>query len=308
MKKVILSAICLVVVSGISRNVMASSSSKGTSTAEFLKLAVGGRAAAMGEAFTAVADDATALYWNPAALLQIPSKSFSIMHALYFDSSYFDYLGYGQKLGENGAVGAAYQYYTPGDIDKTDVTGANIGSFKPADQALSLGYAHRFNGWGAGLSLKSVKSKIVNSDSTLSADVGFLTPSYMEDKLKFGLTGRNLFGSLKYRTESEDLPSEYRLGSSYKISERWLTSADVAFPKTDEVYAAAGTEYVWGEKDRLQIAGRAGVNSKTMGDVDGFSGFGFGLGFLMKTFSIDYGIVPFGSVGIAHRISVNVNF
>ena len=40
----------------------------GTRAAQFLKLAIGGRAAAMGESFAAVANDASALYWNPGGI------------------------------------------------------------------------------------------------------------------------------------------------------------------------------------------------------------------------------------------------
>ena len=286
----------------------ASNSNKGTTSAEFLKLGAGARSVALGEAYTAMADEASALYWNPGALVQVPSKSLVVMHGLYFDSSYFDYLSYAQSLGNIGAFGVSYQYYTSGDIDKTDINGNNIGSFTPSDQAITLGYAYAVRGYGLGLSMKSVSSKIINSDSTLSADVGILSPAFLNNKLKLAFTGRNLFGSLKYRTESADLPTEYRIGSAYKINEKWNTGLDVAFPKNDDTYAAIGTEYVFGNKTGLQIAGRAGYNSKTAGDVDGFTGFGFGMGFLFQKFSLDYAIVPFGSIGLAHRFSLSFNF
>jgi hypothetical protein len=42
----------------------------GISTAQFLKIGVGRRASAMGDAFVAISDDASALYWNPAGLVQ----------------------------------------------------------------------------------------------------------------------------------------------------------------------------------------------------------------------------------------------
>ncbi|MGE5411889.1 MAG: hypothetical protein ACM3MI_13085, partial [Clostridiales bacterium] len=42
----------------------------GISAAQFLKIGIGGRASSMGDAFVAVANDASALYWNPAGLSQ----------------------------------------------------------------------------------------------------------------------------------------------------------------------------------------------------------------------------------------------
>ena len=46
-------------------------SNVGTTAAAFLNIGVGSRANAMGGAFTAMADDATALYWNPAGLANL---------------------------------------------------------------------------------------------------------------------------------------------------------------------------------------------------------------------------------------------
>ena len=40
----------------------------GTTGAQFLKIGTGARPVAMGYAFSAVADDLNALYWNPAGL------------------------------------------------------------------------------------------------------------------------------------------------------------------------------------------------------------------------------------------------
>lgn len=53
---------------------------------EFLKIAVGARAVGMGGAFTAVADDATAPYWNPAGMVYLPYKEVFLQHAEQFGS------------------------------------------------------------------------------------------------------------------------------------------------------------------------------------------------------------------------------
>ena len=52
--------------------------------AEFLKIPVGARAVGMGGAFAAVADDATAPFWNPAGMVYLPYKEAFLQHAEQF--------------------------------------------------------------------------------------------------------------------------------------------------------------------------------------------------------------------------------
>lgn len=63
--------------------------------AEFLSIGVGARALAMGGAFTSIADDATAAYWNPAGLRLIESKQIGAMHAAQFSNEIkYDFLSF----------------------------------------------------------------------------------------------------------------------------------------------------------------------------------------------------------------------
>ena len=52
----------------------------GTAMFQFLKIGVGGRAVGMGGSFVAVANDASALYWNPAGIVQIGSNELILSH------------------------------------------------------------------------------------------------------------------------------------------------------------------------------------------------------------------------------------
>ena len=65
-RKIITLLICSTILTATNDNVA-------TSVAHFLKIGVGGRAEAMGGAFTAQADDASSLYWNPAGLAVMAS-------------------------------------------------------------------------------------------------------------------------------------------------------------------------------------------------------------------------------------------
>lgn len=68
--------------------------------AEFLNIGVGARAGAMGGAFSAVADDATACYWNPAGLCLLPHRQVGVMHSAQFANQVkYDYVVFGTPHG-----------------------------------------------------------------------------------------------------------------------------------------------------------------------------------------------------------------
>ncbi len=69
---------------------------------------VGARALGMGGAFTGLADDVSATYWNPAALPYLGQKSATYMHVFNDDINYQDYLAYAQPLDEKSAFGLSY--------------------------------------------------------------------------------------------------------------------------------------------------------------------------------------------------------
>ena len=84
--------------------VLASPAAATKYAAEFLKIQVGARALGMGGAFTAVADDATAPYWNPAGMIYLPYREVLPQHSEKFGSLVnHDYIGAVLPLG--GAEG-----------------------------------------------------------------------------------------------------------------------------------------------------------------------------------------------------------
>ena len=76
-------------------------SNAGTTAYSFLKIGVGARALGMGGAFVGLADDQSALYFNPAGLTQIPNRSFSTNYNNYLTDIQSGFIGYIHPFDEN---------------------------------------------------------------------------------------------------------------------------------------------------------------------------------------------------------------
>jgi hypothetical protein len=280
--------------------------SAGTTAVPFLSMGVGARALAMGEAATAATGDATALYWNPGALTRLEGHSATFMHAATLEESSLDYASYGRGNGKS-AWGVGLQYFSAGDIDQTDLTGATTGSLTPKDVALTGGYARTVRGYGLGISAKYVQSKLVDTAQTLAADGGVMSPAFWKDRLRFGGSVANLGGKIKYDQESAPLPLTLRGGLEARPWTGWTGALDVVAPKGENVHLALGAEYRLTMGSELSLALRGGYNSResTGGSAEGLSA---GLGFGWRKLVVDYAFVSHGDLDPSQVLSVGYGF
>ena len=279
-------------------------SGAGTTAGDFLTLGSGSRLAALGGAGIAVVDDSTSLYWNPGAMTSVPKQSAELMHASYLESTSYNEGSYVRNFGRMGAFGVNLNYFSSGDIAQKDIGGNDNGTFSPNDMSLSAGYAKVLGPVSVGGSAKYIKTTILNSASTLAVDLGVQSKPLMRDRLRLAATATNLLGSLKYDTEKEDLPQEFRVGAGYCATSRVNLVLDGAFPKSGDAYFGGGVEYkqTWGEN--WALAGRAGYSTRTAGDVSGMTGVTFGLGISRGSLGFDYALVPQGDLGMSHWMTL----
>jgi len=137
---------------------------------EFLSLGVGARAFGMSNVQTAIVNDVTASYWNPAGLTKIKSdRQLSLMHAEYFAGiAKYDYGAIAMPLDSNRRLAFSLIRFGVDDIPNTieliDVNGnidySKITSFSVADYAFILSYADKVNN-KVGLSY-GVNAKIIH--------------------------------------------------------------------------------------------------------------------------------------------------
>ena len=152
---------------------------KGSSTAQFLEIGIGARALSMGCAFTAVADDATALYWNPAGITQIASASISGTHTEWFAEMSLDYVAAlipvsnGQVIGLSLSVFNAVEKQRVRTINYPEGTGEY---YSAADISLALTYALKITDrFSCGLTGKYIRQQIWHSSSSgYAMDIGLL--------------------------------------------------------------------------------------------------------------------------------------
>ncbi len=277
-------------------------SGNGTSSANFLKQGTGARYLAMGGAAAASADDANALFWNPANLALAREASLSLTYGAQVESLNDQFAGYVQPAGRWGAFGAAMQMFSAGTLSQTDDTGARLGTFAPRDAAGLAGWGRRFFGNVTfGLNAKLVQSRILSSASTWAADAGL---GFQMNGLAFGLAARNMGGKLKFDREESPLPLTFQAGAAWKPGESWLIAVDGSRARDEDAALGAGLEWKLGLGTSALFL-RGGYNTRTR-DVPGLQGMSAGLGWRWSLLDVDYAWIPMGDLGQTHRASVNV--
>jgi hypothetical protein len=122
---------------------------------EFLNIGVGARALGMSNASTAITNDVTAAYWNPAGLLGLHKKyEVSLMHSEYFAGiAKYDYIGFATRIDSQSVLALSVIRFGVDDIPDTrflyDANGTlnynNVKSFSASDYAFLLSYARKSN-------------------------------------------------------------------------------------------------------------------------------------------------------------------
>ena len=95
----------------------------GSTTANFLKVGLGARGAAMGEAQSAVSDDVNAIHWNPSALANLRYQELSFMHYDLAQEVRYQQASYAHPTQNHGTFAAGINVLDYGDIKGYDAGG-----------------------------------------------------------------------------------------------------------------------------------------------------------------------------------------
>ncbi len=278
----------------------------GRTSADFLNIGAGARGAALGNAFTSVADDGSAIYWNPAGIIREDKAQLSFSHFAWLQDISYDFLGASYPVSNRVSLGIGAQYLDYGRIEGYDADDNPTGEIGSTfDFAGSLSAAYRISDEiSIGASGKIILISLADTRaSAMAADFGF---RYSGEKFAAGLAIFNIGGKLKFDQDQNDLPTNIRGG----ISIRPFGSALLASIEAERALAGTltfrnGLEYNFDNRYFLRTGYEYSPDQIARGLSQGIS---FGVGAVLGPSQIDYAFTPsssFGSDSI-HRFSLSL--
>ncbi len=279
----------------------------GGTTASFLKLGSGARAAGLGGAYTAVSGDINSISYNPAGLANLKNSAASFTRAELVEGVSYNFLGYSRPA-VKGNIGLGVNYLGQASIEGRGANREATGSFQASDTAINLAYARPVTSRsGVGLNFKYITSRIAGeSASGWAVDAGwqYKTPV---NGLGLGFAVQNLGPEIKFLDEGSALPLTARAGARYALPANILLSLDISRQVNEKkTVFSLGSEYAVFNSLFMRAGYLASaVSAGSLADAGGLKA---GFGFKLRNFNLDYAVAPFGDIGKAHRISLGAGF
>jgi len=255
---------------------------------------IGPRAIAMGSAFTAVANEATAMFWNPAGLVQIDYQEISGTHADLFGTGIKDnYVAFILPVSLNQVVG--FDWYHSGYDDDELNFGENRFDFsygRRLHRSVSLGLTGKMLTRGFDLDGSTVRE-----GRGFGMDFGILAAPLRN--LQLGLVAQDAFGTeVDYSESGKSMayPRNVRFGSAYMPTSGSVVAFDI-----DDRYHLGGEYRVL---DLLAV--RGGWEKDRDGDEK--STYTFGAGIKFGVFRFDYAYVDHPVLGSTNHFGLTMAF
>lgn len=295
----------------------------GTSSLQFLKIGVGARATGMGETFIAISNDITALYWNPAGLMQFQQYGAHFSHTEWLVDLNHEFFGGIYRFGNNNALGiSVISLNTPAMQRTTEFQPAGTGEyFKFGDLGIGLTYARRLTEkFSFGLTVRYVEETLAELKmrgfmfdlgtyywTGLSNTRFAVTISNFGPQVKPSGTITTSTGGTLSEFQEFPPPTMFRIGFAYdpidNQKNKLTTSLQLNHPNDNAENVNLGLEYSY--KDMLFIRGGYKFNVES----ENYSGgIGLKVPISISKASFDYSIANFKDLGYTHRLSLNLLF
>jgi hypothetical protein len=319
----------------LSFSVFAQNPNIGTSGAQFLKIPAGPRGIGMGGAFVSNADDASALFWNPAGIVHVKGNELSASYTAWWAGINLNHASFVYSTESSGSFGISMSLLTMGDMDvTTELQPEGTGQkFDAQDLMLGASYARSLTvDFAVGISVKMINQRIWNETASgLAFDVGTQYRLGFGD-LTIGMSMMNFGPEMKY--DGEDLAVKYDANAqnpNNRLAPANLATEDYPLPLHFQVGVSMTVLNTEAMKIRLAVDAahpndnQERVNAGTeITILDGFflrGGYRFGYDLESATFGagavaplgescikFDYSYALYNLLSNVHRISVGFTF
>jgi len=284
----------------------------GTFGAQFLKIGVSARATAMGSAYSAVADDAEAVYWNPAGIVGVRGSQLSINQTEWpadIKLSYLAWVFNPRSIPGTFALSARALWMDP-QIERTAYQPEGTGRlFDSGMSSLGLTYSRYFTDkFSAGATLHYVHMGLSDvSVNTSVADIGILYRIGIRG-MRVGMAIQSLGGEVTFDERPERMPTAFKVGFSFEPirvgRQRVIASSEFQHPVDNVERANFGVEYNMNNRMYLRTGYSLNYDSEKLA-----AGAGFRVGTGRRShIQLDYGFVDMESLGFVHRVSVGIAY
>jgi hypothetical protein len=285
----------------------ASAGEPGSAGVPFLRFGVGARAAGMGEAYAAVAEDASTVFFNPGAMPAVLGTNITLAHTEYLEFFRYEQAAITHET-KWGTFGFLFTGLYMDDMERRDDAPSAIplGTFGSYDVSAALAYGRYIvPNVAVGISIKTIYERIDELSATgFAFDAGIYHVSRIPG-VKLAATVANLGTPMKFEEEEFALPRNGRIGASYErevaaIDGRVMLTVDALFPNDGEVREHIGGEYSYRRMVSLRAGYKAGY------DLQGAT---FGLGAVYRDIAFDYAFLPASNdFKDSHRFGLGFSF
>lgn len=295
----------------------------GISTAQFLKIGVGARATGMGESFIAVANDPSALYWNPAGLTQYDNNQVYFAHSEWLVDVKHSFLGATYRLDQSNILGFSVIALYMDDMPVTTET-MPFGTgeyFSYTDLAFGMTYSRRMTDqFSFGITLRYMNSTLDKlSLNGFMFDLGTYYWTGLGTS-RFAVTVSNFGGQVSpsgevtlLGGETRDSWQEFALPTVFRVGfamepymtemHRVTTTIQLNHPNDNAENVGFGVEYGWNDMFTLRGGYKINVDEETFS-----TGIGVALPLAFASVNVDYSFARWGNLGDVHRLSMNLGF
>lgn len=295
----ILTAALILIFAGLSYGQNDGAANTGLS---FLKLGIGARSIAMGEAFASLTDDGTAYIYNPARINATENGNVTAMFNKTMLDMSTNFVGAKFRMNKFG-IGIGLLKTTVSDIEVRNNPGAPIEKFNSDNISAGVSLCYNFqSNFSAGVTVKMLYEKIyIDEASGYGLDFG---ANYKMNDVSFAVVLSNVGSMNALYTSETKLPTALRFGASYvfRKSDFSFTGALDGYKVLDGgvLHTHMGAE--GGYKDFIFL--RAGYQT-------GYENRSFtaGLGLKYRALYVDYAFQPYTiGFGSGNSLSLGFNF